>query len=83
MAEILSNWLNEVLIGLLVFVAISMVVLLRRLERTIFNGLTERVDKAETWITWLVQDRIVEARSVGRHTVKPPPDIDTQELEIE
>ncbi len=81
--EILSNWLNELLIGLLVFVAISAVVLLRRLERAVFNGLTDRVAKTEGWITWLVQDRIVEARAIGRRTVKPPPDIDTQELEIE
>ncbi len=79
----LGAWINEFLIGLLVLVTISAVVLLRRLERTVFNGLSERMGKAENWITWLVQDRIVEARETGRHTVKPPPDIDTQELEIE
>ena len=83
METFLDNWLNEVLIGLLVLVAMSMVVLLRRLERAVFNGLTDRVNKAEDWMTWLIQDRILEARETGRHTVKPPPDINTQELEIE
>lgn len=78
----LEEWLMEILVTLLLAVALAVMVAVGSLRQIVKNGLQERMAKAESWITWLVQDRISEARHSGRPIVKPPADIDTTEIEV-
>ncbi len=64
-------WINEVLLALIIAIAIGGFGLLRKLERTIYNGLTERLEKAEEWILWLIHDRLAERNN---HTPPDPPE---------
>lgn len=78
----LHEWLVEVMIAALIGVSVGVLAMVGSLRQVVKNGLTERMGKAETWIEWLIQDRITEARHSGRSIVKPPSDINTDEMEM-
>ncbi len=78
----LQEWLIEILIAILLAIALGVLAMVGSLRQVVKNGLQDRMAKAETWIEWLIRDRINEARQLGRSIVKPPEDIDTQEIEI-
>jgi len=74
--------IQEILIAILIAISLGGLAMVGSLRQIVKNGLTERVQKTEHWIEWLIQDRITEARRVGRPIVKPPDDVDTQEIEV-
>ena len=74
--------MQEILIAILIAISVGGLAMVGSLRQIVKNGLTERVQKTENWIEWLIQDRITEARRSGRPIVKPPDDVDTQEIEV-
>lgn len=75
-----------VMLGMLVSIFATILgglyVILRRvdvLEQTVNNGIVTRVETMESWIAWLVKDKVQWAERSGRQVPTPLPD--TEEID--
>ena len=57
----------------------AILIRLGKLETIVGNGLGDRVAKTESWIAWLVKDRMAHATRTGTELAEPLPD--TAEIE--
>jgi hypothetical protein len=75
-----------VILGILVSIFATIIAglhtILRRIgavEQVVNNGLGSRVESMESWIAWLVKDKVEWAERSGRQVPTPLPD--TEEIE--